>query len=327
MLVSTYRVSRQYLYSYIHVRPIGTKPHRYVLFLHGWPSLASEWHHQIEYFSRLGYGIIVPDLLGYGNTDAPADVNAYKMRLMAEDIIEILDHEAVDSVYGVGHDFGVHLLSRLAFYFPERLTKICFLAVGYYPLGQLFDVEAMNQMTAMNLGYSAFGYMKWFNESPEAPSIMDQHQASLLSILFPADPAIWKIHFGPEGGLEAWLKNDSRTIVGAYINDNEQKLRNEMFGGNRGYGPTLNWYKVLLRNMNYPDEQGISLDDQHLRQPVLLLTCKKDPIAISEAQVQATQPFAACLSTRELDTGHWMQLEAPEVVNQALQEFFDNYTL
>lgn len=175
MPVSTYKVSRQYLYSYIHVRPMRSIPHRYVLFLHGWPSLASEWHYQTEYFSRLGYGIIAPDLLGYGNTDAPADINAYKMRPMAEDIIEILDHEAVDSIYGVGHDFGVHLLSRLAFYFPERFIKVCFLAVGYYPLGQLFDVEAMNKTTAMNLGYSAFGYMKWFNESPEAPSIMDQH--------------------------------------------------------------------------------------------------------------------------------------------------------
>lgn len=53
----------------------------------------------------LGYGLIVPDLLGYGGTDKPTDLESYVGSGHAQDIIDILDKEGIDKVIGVGHDW------------------------------------------------------------------------------------------------------------------------------------------------------------------------------------------------------------------------------
>lgn len=90
-------------YSYVHVQPHDNKP--YILFLHGFPEASFGWRHQIPYFSKLGYGIIAPDLLGYGGTSKPANLKAYIMKKMAEELCHVLDALGIKQVIGVGHDW------------------------------------------------------------------------------------------------------------------------------------------------------------------------------------------------------------------------------
>ena len=91
------------VYSYVHVMPKDNKP--YILFLHGFPESSFGWRHQIPYFERLGYGIIAPDLLGYGETSKPKEVEAYKQKKMAGEVVHILNVCGVQQVIGVGHDW------------------------------------------------------------------------------------------------------------------------------------------------------------------------------------------------------------------------------
>lgn len=90
-------------YAYVDIKPKGQKP--CILFLHGFPSSSYDWRHQISFFADLGYGILAPDLLGYGGTDKPADVEAYRLKKMCEDVVSILDTEGIDQVVGVAHDW------------------------------------------------------------------------------------------------------------------------------------------------------------------------------------------------------------------------------
>lgn len=90
-------------YSYVHVSPSHDKP--FILFLHGFPSSSYDWRYQIRFFSELGYGLLVPDLLGYGGTDKPEELEAYKLKKMSEEVVGILDAEEIGSVLGVGHDW------------------------------------------------------------------------------------------------------------------------------------------------------------------------------------------------------------------------------
>jgi pimeloyl-ACP methyl ester carboxylesterase len=80
-----------------------------VLFLHGFPSNAHEcWRHQVVFFVKQGYGVLAPDLLGYGGTDKPTDVALYAKSLMSADIISIMDKENLNGkVYAIGHDWHV----------------------------------------------------------------------------------------------------------------------------------------------------------------------------------------------------------------------------
>ncbi|OAR00869.1 hypothetical protein LLEC1_02734 [Akanthomyces lecanii] len=86
----TFLNSRGYKYSFIYVPAKDSKPT--LLFLHGFPSHADDWERQVAHFAPLGYGVIAPDLLGYGDTSKPDSVASYTFKSMSDDIVEILDH-------------------------------------------------------------------------------------------------------------------------------------------------------------------------------------------------------------------------------------------
>jgi soluble epoxide hydrolase / lipid-phosphate phosphatase len=165
-------------YSYLHIPPSSSNPT--VLFLHGFPSSSYDWRHQIFHFSSLGYGVLVPDLLGYGATDKPHDPAAYKGKKMAAEVIDILDHEKLDKVHAVGHDFGSHLLSRVVNYFPSRLHSCTFIAVPYTAPGQPFDLDKLKEITEKALGFEKFGYMRFMNRD-DSPAIIEAHVSELPS--------------------------------------------------------------------------------------------------------------------------------------------------
>ncbi len=97
-------VSRGLKYHYYFSSPrISSKP--YLLFLHGFPGTAYDWHRQITFFAAQGYGLVVPDMLGYGGTAKPIEVEAYKSSLITKDIVEILDEENAEKVVAIGHDW------------------------------------------------------------------------------------------------------------------------------------------------------------------------------------------------------------------------------
>ena len=100
---STTRLSTGTTYTYVHVKPQRDKP--YILFLHGFPDTSFVWKRQVDYFSYKGYGLIVPDLLGYGGTDKPQELAAYRLKKMAGEMIEVLDLLGIKTVIGVGHDW------------------------------------------------------------------------------------------------------------------------------------------------------------------------------------------------------------------------------
>lgn len=97
------KTSRAFNYHYYIAGPKEGKPA--LLFLHGFPSTSRDWKPLIDFFQPQGYGIIAPDLLGYGGTDKPVEVEVFRLKLMVEDIIEILDAEKVERVIVIGHDW------------------------------------------------------------------------------------------------------------------------------------------------------------------------------------------------------------------------------
>lgn len=93
-----------YTTHYQHPR-VDDKP--YVLFVHGFPSSAYDWRHQVDYFAHEGYGIIAPDTLGYGDSSKPLDPHDYTLKTITDSLVEVVDRVAgKDSkVLGVGHDW------------------------------------------------------------------------------------------------------------------------------------------------------------------------------------------------------------------------------
>jgi pimeloyl-ACP methyl ester carboxylesterase len=158
-------------YTYDFVPAISDHPT--VLLLHGFPSTRQDWRYQIKDLTAAGYGIIAPDMLGYGDSDRPIDLEAYKLKRMSGHLDELLNHENINSVVGVGHDWGTMVLSKSLYWYPERFDKVAFLSTGYTPVGTFWDVDAANVASWEHFGYSQYGYWYFFN-SYNAADLMEE---------------------------------------------------------------------------------------------------------------------------------------------------------
>jgi pimeloyl-ACP methyl ester carboxylesterase len=166
-------------YAYVHCPPSNpSKPT--ILLLHGFPSTSYDWRHQIPFLTTLGYGVIVPDLLGNGSSSKPLEVEPYIGPSMAADMIAILDHENINSVVGVAHDWGTYLLTHLILWYPDRIQRSVFISVAFHIPGRKMDVHFLNEMTKKMVGYEALGYWIFFN-TPESGTLIGDNVSAPFS--------------------------------------------------------------------------------------------------------------------------------------------------
>lgn len=104
---------------------------RPVVLLHGFPDSSRLWRHQVPALAEAGYQVIVPDLRGYGRSDKPAEVDAYSMPLLAQDVVGILDTLGLERAHLAGHDWGSALAWVTATFAPERVDHLVAMSVGH----------------------------------------------------------------------------------------------------------------------------------------------------------------------------------------------------
>lgn len=68
--------------------------------------------------------MIVPDALGYGETDKPTELSLYTTKNLANDMVALLDAEDISRVIVVAHDWGAYTGWRIALWHPERVRMI-----------------------------------------------------------------------------------------------------------------------------------------------------------------------------------------------------------
>ncbi|KAF4455364.1 alpha beta-hydrolase [Fusarium albosuccineum] len=299
-LVRSVKIPSGRRYRYVFSPPFNSdKP--YLLFLHGFPETAYEWHYQITYFTEQGYGVIAPDLLGYGGTDNPYDLQAFNFKNMVDELGQLLDCEGIDTVIGISHDFARSIL-----YEPSRLAAVAFLGNGYVAPQLQLDapaVNAVNKATLARFEYQEYGY--WlFNNEDEAGALIDQHLESFYSLMATRNSSSWTEDFMPVGAIREWLVQNKTAsdVFSTRVNMEQWKLIMRAQGGLDG---PLKWYKAMMRGINNPDSTDMSpstlishaltfMSDLNssgaVPQPLLLILADRDPIAIPSLQLNSTVP-------------------------------------
>ena len=112
----------------MHVALAGPDDAPPVLLLHGWPQ---HWYAWREVISRLadGYRLIVPDLRGFGWSQAPS--TGYEKENLAADVFALLDALGVQRVTWVGHDWGGFVGQLAALRAPERIDRMLGVAIPH----------------------------------------------------------------------------------------------------------------------------------------------------------------------------------------------------
>src|SRR5262249_55421394 len=102
-----------------------------VLLLHGWPDSHRLWRHQVPALPAAGYRGIAPDLRGFGESDRPADIEAYALPHHLADVQAIADQLGIERFTVVGHDWGAAIAWAFASLVPDRIDKLAAISVGH----------------------------------------------------------------------------------------------------------------------------------------------------------------------------------------------------
>src|SRR5256712_13551167 len=88
----------------MHVAEQGDGP--LVVLCHGFPESWYSWRHQLAALAEAGFRAVAPDMRGYGQTDAPTEIESYTQVDLGGDMVGVLDALGAKSAGTVGDDSG-----------------------------------------------------------------------------------------------------------------------------------------------------------------------------------------------------------------------------
>ncbi|MBP7338408.1 alpha/beta hydrolase [Niveispirillum sp.] len=293
-----------------------------LLLCHGWPELGHSWRHQVPALVAAGYRVIVPDMRGFGDTEAPEAVEDYTILHLVGDMVGLLDALGIERCVIVGHDWGAPVAWHAALMRPDRFRAVAGLAIPWSPRGPHGSLIGM----ARAQGMERF-YMVWFQEPGVAEADLE------------ADPAEThrRLLVGASGAAEkagrGWplVIPDGMGLVGAshpvpVLPDwlSEQDLAVYAATYRRtGYRGGLNWYRNLDRNWALT----APLTGARIQVPACFIAGAEDGVLRMPGMAKAVRAMDGMTCTDFRGTtlidgaGHWVQQEAPEAVNRALLRF------
>lgn len=286
---------------------LGTGPA--VVFCHGFPDLALGWRHQLPPVARAGFRAIAPDQRGYGGSSAPAAIAAYGLTELTGDLVGLLDALDIERAVFVGHDWGGFVAWAMPVLHPERVVGVAGICTPYMPFPSVAKhLEIVD-------GAVERQYVAWFQQPGIAEAAMDPHVRPILTrilrtgapleTLLPLAFADGRLDMNPFLRPEKWPPVGEPlgppALLDAYCATYERT----------GFRGGINWYRNVDRNAaEHPD-----VGTRALGVPCLMLTAEWDP----GLRPEFAEPMRASCSDLELhhveQVGHWVQQEAPDVVN------------
>jgi pimeloyl-ACP methyl ester carboxylesterase len=102
-----------------------------LVLLHGFPDSGRIWRNQVPALAQAGFQVIVPDLRGYGRSDKPTEVAAYRRELLVGDVLAVIGATGAERAHIVGHDWGASVAWTLALMAGDRVDHLVALSVGH----------------------------------------------------------------------------------------------------------------------------------------------------------------------------------------------------
>jgi epoxide hydrolase 4 len=256
-----------------------------LLFLHGFPEYGAAWTEVAERLAD-SYRCIAPDQRGFGQSWAPAAVEAYEMRELVGDMAALIGTLA-DQVIVVGHDWGAAVAYGLAMFRPELVSGLVILN-GVHPGPFQRELAAGGAQT------SASQYIRFLRaegsedklSAGDYEGLMRLFSARMdLSWLTPERLELYKAEWSRPGRLQAMI----------------------------------NWYRASPLQVANPGEpltglQVLRKDRLQVRCPHLLIW-GDDDTALLPACIEGLEDYAADLTVHHVSgADHWICHQKPEVV-------------
>ena len=268
-----------------------------LIFLHGFPDSHRTWRHQIAHLSAR-YRCIAPDQRGYRGSSKPKGVKNYTPDKLIGDVFQLADALGVGPFTIVGHDWGGAI------------------AWGVAIMGQLNG--RVTRAVVMNAPHPViFPRLLYTNRQ--------QRQASQYFRVF-RDPASDELveQFGLGGVL---LKAFGEVPENPRMDPAERAALMEDYANREAAIAMLNWYRASpmeVLDMDAPYALPAGYQPPALPKltiPTLVVWAMED-IALPAANLEGLDEVIEDLTLVQVPgCGHFVQWEAPDAVNTALDAF------
>ena len=138
----------------IFVREQGQGP--LVILCHGWPELSYSWRHQIPAIAEAGFHVVAPDMRGFGQTAAPADIEAYSIFDHVGDMVALLAALGEKRALIVGHDWGAPVAWHAALMRPDIFPAVGAMSVPHRRRGALPPLDTLRKAGKADYYYLYF---------------------------------------------------------------------------------------------------------------------------------------------------------------------------
>lgn len=301
----------------LNVAVSGTGP--LIVCVHGFPELWYSWRHQMAHFAARGFRVAALDVRGYGRSSKPKEIAAYTLRQLASDVVAVIDHFGNEPAILFGHDWGAPIVWHTALLHPDRIRAVAGLSVPYRPRGPAPFIDVVRSIYK-----GRFFYQIYFQQEGVAEAELEADVARGLRMTYFA--------LSGEAPLNLWLEPkppEANVLDGlidpqpfpAWMSDDDLAVYVDAFRAGGFRGP-LNRYRA--QNLDFADLA--ELGGRGITQPSAFIAGERDPVrAFIPGMDLYAEPGIACAdfrgSTILPGVGHWVQQEAPDETNAALEAF------
>ncbi|MGO8080472.1 alpha/beta fold hydrolase [Rhizobium leguminosarum] len=287
-----------------------------VLFVHGFPDGWRGWRRQMAAVAAAGYRAISFDTRGYGESSKPEDAALYTVLYHVGDLVGILAKLGIERATLVGHDFGATVSWNAAAMRPDLFNAVFGLSVPPVLPGAGPSMLEMLKAAGKEEAFYMFRHMR-----VEA----DQEWADAASTF----PGMLYWTSGLPEASEAWNPMDpSKSLnrpspVGIPPFADREDVEAAIAGFKRdGFHGPLNIYRAMQPYF----DQAKAFAGAKIQQPAFFAFGTADGMmkmrALKAEDLIPSVPNLTGFLPIE-GVGHWPQLEASEIVNEALVTFLE----
>ncbi len=261
-----------------------------LLLLHGYPQTHLIWR-RVAPLLATDHTVVLADLRGYGDSAKPAPTEndvEYSKRAMAADQVSLMRKLGFDRFGVVGHDRGARVGHRMALDAPDAVQRLAVLDI--VPTRHSFE----HADTTFGMGYFHWFFLAAGNGIPER--------------LLGAEPEFWirsRMNSRHHGGAPF-----DPAAVDEYV---------RCFSDPAAIAASCSDYRAAAGIDLVHDRADAG---RRVECPMLALWGEHSFVGRTYAVLDVWRDYAADVNGRALPSDHYLPEEQPELVAEAVREFF-----
>ena len=290
-----------------------------IVCVHGFPELWYSWRHQIAHFAARGFRVAALDVRGYGGSSKPKEIAAYTLRQLASDVAAVIDRLGNGPAILFGHDWGAPIVWHTALLHPDRIRAVAGLSVPFRPRGPVSFIDAVRSIYKGRFFYQIYFQQEGVAEAELEADVTRALRKMYFALAGEAPSNKWLESKSPEAKPLDGLV-DPQPFPG-WMTESDLAVYADAFRAGGFRGP-LNRYRA--QDLDFTDLA--ELGGRGIAQPSAFIAGDRDPVrAFIPGMDLYAEPGIACAdfrgSTILPGIGHWVQQEAPNETNAALEAF------